>query len=112
MGIRGFVLDPRGDLLLILETPGSPFHGHQKVERGQHGNAQSTPTAAVPHGLVKLTTEPRFLYLVSSERLQRTCRYFRTTLSGRWPVNVGPDGLKRMTASDTTLSLSCAYAGV
>lgn len=100
METRGFVLDPRGDLLLMLENPGSLFNGSQKVDRDQHGDAQSTPTAAVTHELAKLTTEPRFLYLVSSERLQRTSRYFRAALSGRWSVDVGPDGLKRMAASD------------
>ena len=101
METQGFVLDPDGDLVLVLENPTPPFHGCRRVEEDQDGAGPSTPTAAVTHDMAKMTTtDPSIMYLLSSQRLRMTCRYFRTALSGRWPVEVGPDGLKRITAND------------
>lgn len=94
------VVDRRGDLVLVLENPRVPFPGRRGVEKDQHRSRQVTSTDTLANDLARMTTNSSVMYLVSSERLKMTSRYFKTVLSGRWPIAVGPDGLKRITTSE------------
>lgn len=100
MEIPRLVVDHHGDLLLVLENPRVPFHDRHSADKDQPRTRQVTPTDSLAHELARMTTDSSVMYLVSSERLKMASRYFKTALSGRWPVEVGPDGLKRMTTSE------------
>ena len=93
------VLDPDGDMTIVLKNPGAPF----KV-------TQSLWWDGVPHPERK----KEVTFLVSSKHLSLGSNYFRRALQGPWAENC-TDGMKRFEAHDweesTFLLVLCAIHG-
>ena len=84
-----FVLDPDGDILLVLNNPDAQYLPHRYLHFYVHEADWEPAPERKPMS-----------FLVSSKHLTLASEYFRTALNGAWSDTTVTDGPRRLEATD------------